>query len=505
MEYFPAALEKLVEQFARLPGIGGKSAQRLAFHVLSLTDAEAQEFADAIVEAKKKVTCCPICRNLTDGGLCPICASPKRDERVICVVADARDVAALERSREYSGRYHVLHGVISPMNHVGPDDLEIKSLVERVAAGGIDEVIMATNPDTEGEATAMYLARLLRPFGVRSPVSPTASPWAGIWNLPTTRRSCARSRDGARSEEDRAMTAKLELYRVFREVAETGNISAAAQNLYISQSAVSQSVKQLEGALQTRLFIRSPRGVTLTDDGQMLFEHVRSAMGLLETGEEKLAQTRALQMGKLVIGASDTVTSQFLLPHLDSFHKKYPNIHIQIISGRSHKVLGLLRSGKVDVAFASSPSEDEGLSCVPCFATHSCFVAAADYPCDFERAYSMQELAALPLILLERKASSRVYLEKYFLAHGVSLSPEIELGARSLLVDLARIGFGVAGVTREFVTAELESGAIRELKTDFEIPPRSVDMCTLRDVPPSAATARFTQEVARRVQAGERG
>ena len=148
MEYFPAALEKLVEQFARLPGIGGKSAQRLAFHVLSLTDAEAQEFADAIVEAKKKVTCCPICRNLTDGGLCPICASPKRDERVICVVADARDVAALERSREYSGRYHVLH-------------------VERVAAGGIDEVIMATNPDTEGEATAMYLARLLRPFGVK--------------------------------------------------------------------------------------------------------------------------------------------------------------------------------------------------------------------------------------------------------------------------------------------------------------------------------------------------
>ena len=106
MEYFPAALEKLVEQFARLPGIGGKSAQRLAFHVLSLTDAEAQEFADAIVEAKKKVTCCPICRNLTDGGLCPICASPKRDERVICVVADARDVAALEREGHPSRLRH---------------------------------------------------------------------------------------------------------------------------------------------------------------------------------------------------------------------------------------------------------------------------------------------------------------------------------------------------------------------------------------------------------------
>ena len=167
MEYFPAPLENLVEQFARLPGIGGKSAQRLAFHVLSLPMEEAQAFADAILEAKKTVTCCPVCRNLTAGGLCPICASPKRDGSTICVVADPRDVAALERSREYTGRYHVLHGVISPMNHVGPDDLEIKSLLERVAQGDVKEVIMATNPDTEGEATAMYLSRLLKPLQVK--------------------------------------------------------------------------------------------------------------------------------------------------------------------------------------------------------------------------------------------------------------------------------------------------------------------------------------------------
>jgi len=167
MEYFPAALEALVEQFARLPGIGSKSAQRLAFYVLSLDDSEAQRFADAIVTAKRTVTLCPVCRNLTDGGLCPICASPKRDESVICVVADPRDVVAIERSREFNGRYHVLHGVISPMNHVGPDDLEIKSLLDRVVKGGVAEVIMATNPDTEGEATAMYLARMLRPFDVK--------------------------------------------------------------------------------------------------------------------------------------------------------------------------------------------------------------------------------------------------------------------------------------------------------------------------------------------------
>ena len=166
MEYFPAPLEKLTEQFARLPGIGGKSAQRLAFFVLGLPEEEAEDFANAILDAKKSVTTCPVCQNFTAGGLCPVCASSKRDGSVICVVASPRDVAAIERSREYQGRYHVLHGVISPMNHVGPDDIAVKPLIERVAQGDVREVIMATNPDTEGEATAMYIARLLKPFGV---------------------------------------------------------------------------------------------------------------------------------------------------------------------------------------------------------------------------------------------------------------------------------------------------------------------------------------------------
>lgn len=168
MQYFPPALEALVEQFARLPGIGRKSAQRLAFHVLAQSDEDAAAFADAIVAAKRAIACCPICQNLTEGdGPCAVCASSRRDHAVICVVADPKDVIAMERSREYQGTYHVLHGVISPMNHVGPDDLHVKELVARVAAGGIGEVIMATNPDTEGEATALYLSRLLRPFGVK--------------------------------------------------------------------------------------------------------------------------------------------------------------------------------------------------------------------------------------------------------------------------------------------------------------------------------------------------
>ena len=291
------------------------------------------------------------------------------------------------------------------------------------------------------------------------------------------------------------MSVKLELYRVFKEVAEVGNITAAAQALYISQSAVSQSIKQLETALQARLFSRSPRGVVLTGEGQLLYDYVRSALGLLATGEEKLSQTRELQMGQLTIGASDTVTSQFLLPYLDTFHKRHPAIHIQIVSGRSHKVLGLLRSGKVDIAFASTPADDAGLRIYPCFDTHAIFVAGAEYPCDFRHVYTLEEIAAFPLILLERKASSRLYLERFFLQNGLKLNPEIELGARSLLVDLAAIGFGVAGVTEEFVRKELDSGRLKKLKTSFEIPARSVDMCLLSDVPQSAAAERFTDFV----------
>ena len=291
------------------------------------------------------------------------------------------------------------------------------------------------------------------------------------------------------------MSVKLELYRVFKEVAEAGNITAAAQTLFISQSAVSQAIKQLEAELQTRLFARNSRGVTLTADGRMLYEYVRSAMGLLETGEEKLSQSRDLQMGHLTIGASDTVTSQFLLPYLDTFHKRHPAIHIQIVSGRSHKVLGLLRSGKVDIAFASTPADDAGLRIYPCFDTHAIFVAGAEYPCDFRHVYTLEEIAAFPLILLERKASSRLYLERFFLQNGLKLNPEIELGARSLLVDLAAIGFGVAGVTEEFVRKELDSGRLKKLKTSFEIPARSVDMCLLSDVPQSAAAERFTDFV----------
>ena len=167
MSFFPASLENLIDKFASLPGIGRKSAQRLAFHVLSLPEGEALAFADAIRDAKRSVRCCRICQNLTEGEICSICASDRRDKSTICVVSEPRDVLSIERGHEYNGTYHVLHGVLSPMSHVGPDDIRVKELLHRVAEEDVEEVIMATNPDTEGEATAMYISRLIKPFQIK--------------------------------------------------------------------------------------------------------------------------------------------------------------------------------------------------------------------------------------------------------------------------------------------------------------------------------------------------
>ena len=157
----------LAEHFARLPGIGMKSAQRLAYHVMSMTDEEAQSFADAIICAHSTVKCCKECQNLTENELCPICSDDLRDHSVICVVETPKDISAFERTNEYKGVYHVLHGLISPLDGVTPDRIRLKELLARISAGEVREVIMATNPTVEGEATAMYISKLLKPLGVK--------------------------------------------------------------------------------------------------------------------------------------------------------------------------------------------------------------------------------------------------------------------------------------------------------------------------------------------------
>ena len=167
MAEYIESLRLLAEQFGRLEGVGKKTAMRMAFSVLELEDADANAFAQAILDAKAKIHLCPVCQNLTDREVCPICADTERDHSLICVVTDPRAVMAMVKVREYRGTYHVLHGLISPMNGVTPDQLKIKELLARVDAGDVDEIIVATDPTVEGEATAMYLSRLLRPLGVR--------------------------------------------------------------------------------------------------------------------------------------------------------------------------------------------------------------------------------------------------------------------------------------------------------------------------------------------------
>lgn len=159
-------LHTLITQFERLPGIGHKSAQRLAFHVLTMSDEEAQAFSTAILDAHSKIHRCAVCCDLTDTEQCPICDDPQRDHTTICVVEDPRDVFAFERTHEYTGVYHVLHGVISPLNGVGPEDITIKELMARLSDPAVKEVIMATNPTAEGEATAIFIARLIKPMGI---------------------------------------------------------------------------------------------------------------------------------------------------------------------------------------------------------------------------------------------------------------------------------------------------------------------------------------------------
>ncbi len=166
MQYIPA-FSKLVEEFEKLPGIGSKSAQKMAYYIITSDKSVAKSFSDALLDAKQKIHCCRICQNITDKDICSLCADEKRDKSVICVVEKPSDIDAVERTRDYNGMYHVLHGLISPMNDVGPDDVKLSELLVRVSENDVREIIMATSPNVEGQATAMYIAKLLKPFDVK--------------------------------------------------------------------------------------------------------------------------------------------------------------------------------------------------------------------------------------------------------------------------------------------------------------------------------------------------
>lgn len=289
------------------------------------------------------------------------------------------------------------------------------------------------------------------------------------------------------------MTAKLELYRIFREVARWGSISEAAKQLYISQSAVSQSVRQLEEQLETPLFRRTGKGVLLTREGELLLGYAASAVDLLAAGEEKLAAVRSLTDGTLEIAASDTISRYLLLSRLERFHSRYPGIKLRIVNRTSPESAALLKSGRVDLAFINLPFEDEELSIDRFLEVQDVFVASPHQSQWLEQVFSLEEIARLPLILLESKSNSRRYVEAFFRQKGLSLEPEIELGSHDLLLEFARIRLGVSCVIREFSRQYLDSGELMELRLAESIPARHIGIASLKGVALSSAARRFLE------------
>ena len=291
------------------------------------------------------------------------------------------------------------------------------------------------------------------------------------------------------------MSIKLDLYKVFCEVAKCGSFSKAAKELYMTQPAVSQSIMQLERELQIRLFTRMPKGVALTNEGEILFEYINSAMNLIGTGEKKLKETKGMMIGELKIGVGDTISRYFLMPYLEMFHRKYPNITLKIINRTTLELCDMLKSGEIDIAICNLPIDDSAIESKPCLTVQDIFVCGEQYKDLAKNPIDILSLSSLPLILLEGKSNTRKYIEKYFLENGVKITPEIELGSHDLLLEFAKINLGIACVIREFSHDYMKDGSLYEIKLKEEIPNRSIGFCYLKSVSLSVASRKFVEIV----------
>ena len=287
------------------------------------------------------------------------------------------------------------------------------------------------------------------------------------------------------------MDISLDLYRVFRITAKAGSISKAARELYISQPAVSQAIKQLEERLGAQLFTRNSRGIALTHEGEALFGYVEQACSLIESAEERMNQLKNLSGGEIHIGASDTICKHFLLPILEKYHHRYPDINIRVTNRTSYESLELLRAGQVDVAFLNMPITAEGVVVRPCGIVNDCFVFSKHYRNYIGQEFTWEEVAAMPLLMLEPMSNTRKYVDEFCSKQGVVLEPQIELGSFDVLLDFAKIGLGVAGVIREFAQKELKNGELFELKLKMPIPPRHIGLATMRGMNVSFAAQSF--------------
>ncbi|GIN74485.1 LysR family transcriptional regulator [Bacillus sp. J14TS2] len=291
------------------------------------------------------------------------------------------------------------------------------------------------------------------------------------------------------------MISKLDLYKVFCQVGKDKSFSKAAKELYMTQPAVSQAMKQLERELEIRLFNRTPKGVSFTNEGSLLFEYVQSAINLIETGEEKIAEFKNLTTGELKIGVGDTISRHFLLPYLETFHQRYPNIKFKIVNGTTLEMCSLLKSGGIDVAICNFPIEDQSLKQIPCMDIHDIFVCGPEYRKSIIEPISLEEITKFPLILLEPKSNSRQYVEEYIRSKGIQIEPEFELGSHDLLLEFAKINLGIASVTKEFSLDYLNNGLLDEIELSESIPKRSVGVCFLKSVPLSPASTKFVEVI----------
>ena len=285
------------------------------------------------------------------------------------------------------------------------------------------------------------------------------------------------------------MKTKFDYYRVFYETARFQSFSAAAEHLYISQSAISQCIRQLEKDLQVQLFVRTRKGVSLTNEGQILFAKVEGAMQFIEQGESQLEKLRHLEAGELTIAAGDTITSYFLLDYLEEFHASYPDIRIEMANSYSSQMVEMVKEGKADLAFVNMPLEDEELIIEPCFEINDIFVCGSEF--DAKASYSWEDVAELPLILLEKNSSSRHFVDDVFSKQGIHLDPQIEIAAHDLLIRFASIHLGISCVVEQFSEKALQREYIKKLNIQPPLPKRSIGCAYLKNAPLSHAAKAF--------------
>lgn len=289
------------------------------------------------------------------------------------------------------------------------------------------------------------------------------------------------------------MSVPLGLYKVFIEVAKCKSFSKASKNLYITQPAVSKAIMQLEEQLSVRLFTRTAKGVSLTREGEMLYEYAHAAIKLIEAGEKQLLDTQNLLTGELQIGVGDTISRYYLLPYLESFHKEYPSIKLKIINRTTTKLCEKIKAGTIDLAICNLPIEDSQIEVRNCMEVHDIFVGGKRYKERSKIPLSLEELGDLPLIVLDQNSVSRRYVEQFMLKRGVKMRPDIELGAHDLLLEFAKIELGVSCVIKEFSEEYLEDKSLYHLKLEEEIPSRYIGACYLKSVPLSSAATAFIE------------